>query len=102
MLRGCIQRNVPHFGVMLSKQQTSTPIFDLHIAGWKDGKKLCGAVYNSGSKAYFCWNSCNIDWKKIGGEVLLAASAAGITYAVASALSDFIITYGPIIIVAAA
>jgi hypothetical protein len=86
---GCIKDyNVPHINIMVTKLGVSRPLFDGHLAAWRDSRtrQLCMAIYESTSR--FCVSSCGTTATKIRAAIKDALVAAGISAVVAAVLAD--------------
>jgi hypothetical protein len=73
-LGGCIGKNVWHVGLMISKQGSSTPLIDLHLAAWRDNGGPQFGAYNSGSVAGFCIRSA-FNYSAVYNSIFKASSA---------------------------
>lgn len=82
---GCIKRTVPHVGFLISKKGQQTPVYDLHIAAWRQGTKICAGVYITPSG--WCKTFCSPSFSDITGAIAGALIAAGLVGWLAWAIS---------------
>ena len=52
------ERRIRHINVMV-KRIPNTILFNAHLAGWREGNRLCIGLYESRSR--FCWSWCTPD-----------------------------------------
>ncbi len=87
---GCINKVVPHVGIMISLQGSSTPMVNIHFAVWRVNGRVCGAIYNSGTRGGFCWSMCGPSYKDMQNALKSAMVAAGINTSIAIMMSIII------------
>jgi hypothetical protein len=86
---GCIrQYNVPHINITLTRLGQQQPLFNAHLAAWKQGGSLCFGLYESVSR--FCISSCGSTLARITAAIAAALIAVGITSAVANVIASVI------------
>lgn len=83
MLYGCINRRVPHIGIMISRLYVHQPIVNIHFAAWSENGKPCVGIYNSGGKGRFCVKICGPSYRQIRNAMAAALVTAGVSYAAA-------------------
>lgn len=82
---GCIKRIVPHVWFLISKKGRQNPIYDLHIAAWRQEGKICAGVYITPSG--WCKTICSPSFSDITGAIAGALIAAGLVGWLAWAIS---------------
>ncbi|MDP2951611.1 MAG: hypothetical protein Q8N55_04480 [bacterium] len=88
MLYGCVNRNVPHIGVALSKVGQSGTLANLHIAVWKENGRVCGAVMASkNNQGLFCWSACSPSFSTMSDAVKNALLVVGIPAIIAGSMA---------------
>ena len=89
-LRGCIQRTVPHLGILIRNKSTNIMIVNIHVAAWTENGRVCVGIYNSGSRGYFCRTLCSPTYSDIKNALTAAIVAAGVGYVAAYIIASVI------------